>query len=124
MTFSLYPGGKATPTGTTGIGLFAALSLMVVPGRPASPTKLLLAAVALDEPLLTKNLMTVGAFVPAGMILIWSKNPPFVASAVQTVTTVPVPSLAVLEPVITPHWISPRREKIGEVAAGKGNTSL
>src|SRR4051812_44115733 len=81
---------------------------------------MLLAGVAFVLPLFTKTRSTVWMLVPAGLQRIARTRPPFVASAVNAVRTVPVPSFAVfaVASAVAPHWTSGARVKIGCVFAG------
>jgi len=69
---------------------------------------MLLAAVALVDQLLMNIRHTEAVAVPVGLNVIFCTYHPSVASAVNTVNTVPVPSFAVLAAVmsVAPHWIS------------------
>jgi hypothetical protein len=73
----------------------AVVLLPVVDGKANSSHNALLDAVAFVDPLLRNTRRTVGTFVPNALTRILSTKLPSVASAVKTVTVVPVPSIAV-----------------------------
>ncbi len=103
----LYPRGNAKPRFSEYSGC-AVISDNVIAGNAISANRMLLAGVALLAPLLINILPTEAVAVPVGLNVIFCTYHPSVASAVNTVRTVPVPSLAVLAVVmsVVPHWTS------------------
>ena len=117
VTLILYPAGSAMFSGNSQLRV-AAVADAVTAVKVYSLIKVLLVAVALVDPLLIK-IRKVPAVDVAVVVLDLTTNEltklPSVASAVNTVATVPVPSRAVFAAVIVDHSILGAAVKTGTV---------
>src|SRR5262252_9501372 len=108
VMFTLYEFGRANSSGISNVGCDTTLDA-VVAGRDSSVYRTLFAAVVLVLPLLMNSRITVATLVPAARTNMRRRYDPaaFVPLLVNTVVTVPVPSIAVFAAVTAVHhWIA------------------